>query len=370
MTVQNNDKKYLINMFRKRWRSIVVIMISIYAMYLRIMYLKQHTLWVDEKFYLRPLRGTIPEMLRALPNNQVFPYLAGDVFIFYPFFKVFSYNKWGLAIPCIIATLIGFYFLYLVCKRYFQTNGGFLIAFSVVCLNATLIQHATEIRTYAFLPTIALASFYVSQRLADRNFVLTRLEKIGTIVFFVFVIWFHAYGIMMFILFFLFPLFIGYMDDKSKINLRKAFSLGLTVLAAAAPLWILSVYMSRIDHSRMGISTFRFIPNPFDNFIGFLKGIFGNLIGRRELYFLIIGTVFPFLLPFRQRKKQIFFFFFVIILPIAAILLSDVLKKYWFMQRQFIWVMPLFAFYLGWTWDSLIVYIQRRQIFKIIKERF
>ena len=172
--------------------------ICMYALYLRIMHLYRHTLWVDELEYLIPMRGTFLEFLKAIPGTEVCSYLSGELFIFYPFFKFFSYNKWALAIPCVISTIIGFYILYLICERHFRSIWGYLVAFGIVCFNATLINHATEIRMYAFLPTLALATFYLFQRIADLNFELSVPNKIGVIIFFVLVIWFQAHGVLMF----------------------------------------------------------------------------------------------------------------------------------------------------------------------------
>jgi len=57
---------------------------------------------------------------------------------------------------------------------------------------------------------------------------------------------------------------------------------------------------------------FQHIPNPLENTAGFLKAVFGNLVGLKKLYFLLagirlelpgLGFLFPGLLD--QRRAQI-----------------------------------------------------------------
>lgn len=334
---------------------VIVSVICVYALYLRIMHLYRHTLWVDETYYLSPMQGTFQELLKAIPKIGYSSYLSGDMYIFYPFFKVFSYNKWGLAIPAIIATIIGFYLLYLICKMYFRSVWAYLITFSIVCCNATLINHATEIRAYAFLPTLALATFYLFQRIADLDFELSTKKKIKAIIFFILVIWFHVYGIVMFLTSLLFSVLSVY---KAK-NLKNAVSFAGIALCFAMPLWLYCILGPHLSCGQFNINTFDYIPNPLHNILGFLKGVFGNLVGFNKLYFLLLGAIIPFVLSYEDRYRQLLFLAFIIIVPIGLIFLSDVLQRYWFIQRQFIWVMPLFAFFLGWAWDSLFILLKR-----------
>jgi len=114
------------------------------------------------------------------------------------------------------------------------------------------------------------------------------------------------------------------------------------------------------------IHTFQYIPNPLVNFVGFLKAIFGNLIGYKSLYFLLIIMLLSLILPHKNRNKQIGFFLLLIVIPITLNLLSSLIIGYWFIQRQFVWVMPFFAFLLGWSVDSLtsgtISRLKKRQL--------
>jgi hypothetical protein len=124
-------------------------------------------------------------------------------------------------------------------------------------------------------------------------------------------------------------------------------------MCLAIPLWLYSVFGPHLSYTQFNINPFDFIPNPFQNFSGFLKSIFGNLVGFKKLYFLLLGMLVPVIFSYKDKFKQLFFLILIILLPLGAIFLFDMVQKYWFVQRQFIWVIPLFAFYLGWVWDAL-----------------
>lgn len=345
----------IIKYIHKNFIPLFVSMICAYALYRRIMILYQHTLWADELCQLRQMQGTFLELLRGLPNNDFCSYLSGDHYLIYPFFKIFSFNKWGLAIPHIIITIVGFYILYLICKRYFKSAWAYFITFSIVCFNATLTAHATEIRPYAVLPTLALAVFYLFEKIADLNFQLSLPKRIAATIFFILVIWFHVYGIIMFLGCFLFTIFSKYREQYFTVYLKHALFFIFFVLFFALPLWFYSVFGPHLGVPVQVVKTFEFIPNPLHDIIGFLKGIFCNLIGFNKLYLFFLGIFIPFIFSYKNRHKQLLLLFFVILLPISFIFIFDLARKYWFLQRQFIWTMPLFAFFIGWAWDSLII---------------
>lgn len=347
MLGKNNWKKFYI--------LLVVISLSIYALALRLNKLERSQLWNDELNQLEVMKGNFLQLLKELPSNERNTYLNWDHFLTYPFFKIFSYNKWGLAIPHIIITVLGFYILYLIGRRYFKTIWGYLISFGVICFNSTLINHATEIRGYAVLPTLALVALYLSEKLINEiNLSPARKFFIG--VFFLITLCFHTYGI--FILFFcLAYALLNKPSNQTFGNIFKRISkILIIVFSIGLPFWLFCVFGP--NHVLyVADSTYRFIPNPLTNFVGFLKGVFGNLIGFKYLYFLLIALIFPFIFPYKERLKQILFLFILVIFPLALILISDLLGNYWFLQRQFIWVMPYFAIFLGWSCDSFISYI-------------
>lgn len=347
-TYSKTANKYLI--------PIAVLIISIYGIYLRLAKLSRHTLWNDEYYQLNQMLGSFGDLLNSLRYGEYCSYLSGDLYLTYPFFKIFYYNKWGLAIPHIIATIAGFYLLYLICKRYLKTIWGFSITFMVFCFNVNLVEHATEIRTYAVLPTLALGVFYSLSLYIESDLTLERTKKIIMGGFFILVIWFHVYGILIVLSLLSFHLLAAREEKHFSSVLKKTSRFIFVVLCIAMPLWLYSVSGPHLDPRQYNIDVFYFIPNPFKNLSGFLKGVLGNLVGFRKFYFLLIGLVFPFLFPYKERVKQVYSLIFAILMPISLIFLFDLKNKYWFIQRQFIWVMPLFAFFLGWSWESFLMF--------------
>ena len=309
----------------------------------------------DEWHHLGSMDGSFGHLLHEMQRKEFFSFLSGDMYLLYPFFKIFGPNIWGLAIPHIISTLLGFYLLYLVCGIYFKTNWAYILTFAVVCFNATLINHAFEIRVYAILPTLALAIFYFMHKLISGAESLTRPKKIWLGIFFIIAIWFHVYGILM--VFFSSVYFLGERsrDPRVKqifISTAKFFSV---VLLITMPLYVISVFGKHAGYYD-NLDPFMYIPNPLVNIIGFLKGIFCNLVGSANLYWLLGGIVLLFLVPQPQRYNQIAFFLILIVVPIWVVMTSEVKHGYWFVQRHFIWVMPWFAILLGWVWESIVNY--------------
>lgn len=336
---------------------VVVIIICVYALYLRGETRASGKLWTDERVQIERMDRPLVEFLRYIPQHQYCGYLAGDYYLVYPFVRIFGpNNKWGLAIPHIIFTILGFWLLYLICRRYFNTVWGYLITFSVVCFNPTLLQHAFEIRRYAVLPTLALACLYLAFKLVDQNIKMSLKKKwlIGT--FFVLTVWFDVYGVVILCLPLLFALLTKIKDPAFKLIIKDTIKFMAIVLAIAMPLWFFSIFGPHRPPDPW--DPFQYIPNPLTNIIGFLKAVFANLIGYRhkQLYILLLGVILPMIIPYKKRFQQIAFLIIMVFIPVGVILSVDVMTKYWFIQRQFIWVMPFFAFFLGWVWDSVICY--------------
>lgn len=329
-------------------------------------------LWTDERMQLAHMQGSFADMLRTLPQREYFGWLEGDFYLIYPFFKIFGANKWGLMLPHLLATVVGFYLLYLIAQRYFQTWGAFIVCFAVVVFNATLIHHALEIRSYAVFPTLVLAFFYFSDKFWEAGFAVDLKHKIGLGLLTVVLIWFHVYGL--FAVGFITLYFLGAHRANADfpVVLRRAAAFFAAVGAIALPFWVYCVFF---NHLQYGIAykpgqdqfaaiqrdVYQFIPNPLLDLTGFLKGVFGNLMGYKLFYPLYGGLLLAWVLPQAQRLKQIGFFLTLIVLPIVFLNYLDAKNGYWFVQRQFIWTMPLLALLLGWCWESVFVHLRSKR---------
>lgn len=348
-------------------RLLSTILISLYAIYLRFVRLAGRDLWDDEIFQFNNIVGPLKPFWANVGyisgDHTTFP---GEYILTYPFVQCFGLNKWALAVPHILITVLGFYFLYKLCSRYFKTTWGYVVAFTLVCFNVNLIFYSFEFRPYAVLPTLALGAFYFSHLIVTQYAQIGRIKKILIALFFIMGASYHAYGIIIFVLPAIYVITTSWDGRLREIVSKDFLKFFAAVFFVAALLWgwfasnnYFGVSPNNVQQSI--VDPFQFIPNPLVNATGFLKGVLGNLVGHKGLYFLLIGMFTAFLLPHRQRFHQFIFLLFLIILPTGLIFLTDIMSSYWFVQRQFVWVMPLFAFFLGWCCDSTLLFLQERR---------
>lgn len=338
-------------------RPLIALFFSLLGLYLRYQRFVERELWVDEVFTLKNTVGPFKPAWQRLSNGELtcFP---GQYLMTYPFVHFFGpENKWGFSIPHILSAVLGFYLLYLICNKHLKTILGFTIAFVIMTFNGNLIFHAFEFRPYAVLPTLSLAVFYFSEMIICQAKDLGRMKKFLIGAFFVATVIYHAYGILIVACCMLFFVF-SQTPQKTYKEIMKdilPFAGPLFLISFPIFLWYASGTIVQITESR---NTFDVYPNPLNDLWRFLKMVFANLIAEKKFKqkLLVYGIWISFLLPHKERAKQIGFFLMLIILPIELILFSDALKGYWFLDRQFIWVMSLYAFFLGWCWDSIFLF--------------
>ncbi len=355
---------FFIHYSRKYAKPIVCLAISLWALFLRFQRYGGRPLWNDELYQLQFMTGPFqPFWERRIYGD--FTYFPGDYLLCYPFLrlsglsqitqsfpKLIGIDKWMLALPHILVTIVGFFLLYRVCERHMKTLGAYALTFFIVCYNSNLIFHSFEFRPYAVLPILSLASFYLSEMVVVRFGQLRFAKKFFLGIFFIFVILFHLYGILIASLCILYFLII-HRSTLPKKELARIIGFFACVYLAVLPAWLW--YASARPISLPEFNTFQYISHPLMDTVGFLKSIVGNLVGFKKFYIFLLGFAAWFFIPGSERKKQIFFFLLLIVLPVELIFVADLLKNYMFLQRQFIWVMPLFAILVGWMWDSLIV---------------
>lgn len=333
--------------------ALIAIVFSVIGLYWRYVTLARRDFWEDELYQINDLVGPFRPLWdrRALGELTSF---QGDYLLTWPFAYFFGPNKWAMAIPHIAATVLGCYVLYRICQRYFQTWVGYFVAFGIVCFNRNLILHSFELRPYAVLPTLALICFYLTERLFQNT--LSDLKRWFIGMFFVFTAFFHAYGILIVSVCLMYFILCARAQRSWGDIWRDQgrFLIGFYVLAAGIFLYYATGNPQFGTHycRPRNIYTFQFIPNPLDNFLGFAKGIVGNLIGDRRWYPALLGLT-ALILPHPARWRQWGFLLVLVILPLQLICLSDMTQEYWFIQRQFVWMIPWFAFFLGWTWDNI-----------------
>lgn len=347
----------------KRFRyEIIAVFFTAYGMYLRFECLAGREFWIDEISSLDRLQGAFRPVWQRF-NYTDFTFFPGEYIINWPFVFFFKVNKWGIAIPHILFTLLGFYLLYLICKRYFYSIFAWVATFALVAVHRDLIFHSFELRPYGVLPTLALSAFYFTEEIVSKRYSLSLARKILIGCSFIFTIIYHVYGAI--ILFFTFIYFL-LRESKERTFadiFKHCYRFILVMVIIGLPLYLWYSVGSPQFYKKCGYPSysFEYIPNPIVNFFGFIKCNLCNLVGRKKLYPLGVFLIFPFVLPYRKRLQQIGFLLVLITLPISVIFLCNILIKYHVLQRQFTWAMPLFAFLIGWCLDSFIEFIQHKK---------
>jgi len=354
--------KRIIQIIKVVDKRLIALTLSIIGMFLRFKRLAGRDLWWDElcqmKYTLHPF---VPIWKRPSTTTDLCTF-PGEYLLNYFFVKNFYMNKWMTAIPHIIVTAVGFYLLYKICNKYFTTALGCFVTFSVVCFNFNLVYYSFEHRPYAVLPVLAVGCFYFIGEVFDREDTrgMSKRKSFFIGLFLFISTLYHIYGIVIVFLCLAFHILCRSDETPMKKIIKKNFLFFRNVAIFTAPFWLFYaggiLYVMDRDKEifKAIVDTFQYIPNPTINFIGFAKGIVGNLLGGKIFYLYLLGF-FSFFLPTPDRTKRIGFFLVMVVLPLIILLLLDLLTGWWFIQRHFIWVMPYFAILLGWNFDSLRV---------------
>ena len=139
------------------------------------------------------------------------------------------------------------------------------------------------------------------------------------------------------------------------------------MLLVALPVWAWYASGNPLRQSssswiEVGIHPFAVVQNPFETGFGsFFNRIFlYNLIGFKKFYFLLGAMVFVTFIPQKNGLQKLAFYLLIIFLPVASILTAALISNYWFLDRQYNYLSPLFAFFLGWLWDTAFSYFRDR----------
>lgn len=343
-------------------RACVAIGFSIYGLYLRALCYANRDWSIDEVTQYQAALGPLKSFWQRLPSGEVtcFP---GDYLLTYPFVHIFEPNKWGVVIPHIMATILGFYFLYLICRRYLKSTWATAMAFLIYALNSELIFHAFELRPYPVLASLGLMVFYCTETIVCSKYNSSLFKKIGIGFLFFWTILYHTYGIVIVGFCALFSILKERSNASWPALFKRILPFYVIVGIFSFPPWLwYASYNAGPDITSS--PTFEYIPNPLVNTLGFLKGVLGNLLSPRFLHPLVAGPILAFLIPQPSRIKYIGFWLTLIVLPISLLCALDASLHYWFIQRQFIWVISLFSFFVAWGWESVILGLRTKLLNK------
>ena len=192
-------------------------LISLVGMILRFMRLEERPLWNDELYQIGMCVGPLKRFwLHDFYGD--FSCFPGEYIITYPFLQYFGEDKWGVMIPHILFTFVGFYLLYLLCQRYFKTTLGFVITFALVAFNENLIYHNFELRPYSVLPTLAIGGLFFSHLLFSEFSRLTKGMQFLIGAFYLFMVIYHVYGLICLTFIFVFEFLARYKDPAAEMK--------------------------------------------------------------------------------------------------------------------------------------------------------
>lgn len=234
---------------------------------------------------------------------------------------------WKLAVPKIALWLLGTTIFFILSLE-FGFSG--LLAFAIWNFNYQLVYHAFEMRPYSVLPVLAVLNYYMCNR---------RSGIVGDVVH-VFLVFFtciyHAYGPMIAFL----PLFLN------DITRNRVFWLACL---AGIGLWIFYAVYSNFGFSPNAVQSqvdpFQYMPKQF-----FFENLLRQLTGGSLIFYATIPLLAWKL--FHMNTEDWWLLGLFVILPIALICLVDIKTHYWIHPRQYIWVIPFFALFLGRIWNE------------------
>ena len=344
-----------------------VVALMVIGVVLRLWCLWSRDLWHDEIYQFTSMKGAFKPFWQhhTYGDHTAFP---GEYLLHYPFVQIFGMNKWALAIPHMLFMAWGFWLLYALCRIWGMGVAGVIAAFVVYVFNGNLIFHALEFRPYAVLPVLAMASLYFSERILSGAFKEWRgWQTAFWGILFVFGMGYHAYGFLIMGL----PFLYAFLDRKFfrgglRIELSGGigFFLGLVILLGGV-IWVwyasfsnMGLSSNMIEQARPDV--FEFIENPLVAPHLFMGRTFANLVRSIPGYVLVLLAIGSFLGACQEKGRRAFFFIGMVLLPIMLIFAVDLLNHYWFLHRQFVWVMPFMALWIGWCLDEFSKILKQR----------
>ncbi|MBF0483071.1 MAG: hypothetical protein HQL25_00030 [Candidatus Omnitrophica bacterium] len=364
----------------------VCFLLSLWGFWNRFYGAYNRILWNDEMWQLKKTVGIFkPIWLRV--NYGDFSTFPGDYILTYPITQwllgkyapihnlalgsilICDNVKWLLLIPEIIFTILSFYLLYLVCKHYFISIWAYILTFTVFAFNYSLVWHALEIRTYAFHPVLVLGCLHFSWLIFNKYENLSNLQKIGIVLFFMFTASFHLFGSAFIFFALLFSAYEYKLFSKpvwQNFIIKPVFKYLLWLASLSLIVWLWYARLAPLGETlsqTLPQNVYLQIPDPQKNILGFLYKLFAVwILGEPYLIYLLIIPFTAFIFYDPKIKEKILLLFLYIIGGVGTIFIAATITKYWFLDRQISWTMPVFAIWLGWCADNLFKFNKSGEI--------
>lgn len=333
--------------------------------YLRFNHRWTHELWADEVMTVRGLKTEfIPWLQRGLPESDF--HFAGSYLLLYPIGHWVSSDKFIVAIPYILLTGLFYYLFarvnwarlvrleessYILNPRWIN-----VIACMLVTVNNTLIIYAFEMRPYSVLSLLMLLALLLGDRVSD----LERFSFKYAIFGFVLIL-FHNFGLLMLVVGLGYSIVFRFCEDREVvkdrwwnqiIRFRPAFLTALTSFIFTLPMFWMYTQRPVLNlFHGTGFQVHQFIHPGMKGVLQVLGIYYGFQSGYKWIRLVIVVLVmFGLLLCiFRKRWMVLLFPIWFVVGPTFIIYLFDNAVKFLFIQRQFLWVIPFHAVFVGMT---------------------
>jgi hypothetical protein len=344
-------------MKRKNLEVIFTLFLLGILLYTRLTIRASNSLWIDEIneiSHLKSLHYLIYEYLPSIPSG-----VLGHYVMLLPLNIFFPGNKFILGLPGLISNLLVFLLIPTVISRFNitsknETKIASLIARVCFVFDPRLAFQSMEIRPYSLLPILWILSLMLVTKIIsydDEHNKCLKNKNTFLLVMAVIFLWiWHIYGLVMFILTYLFFILKTKLS-KNIINLHyKSFMVICISLFLFLPIWIYSAKGSAISH----LDTFEFFKNSTQAVNaainqGYIKGItWQNYIYFSLIVFFLITIIWAVFTKGSLYLSQFLkILAFLVLMPVLTIFLLDFTSEYWFLYRQFAWVALPFYIAVG-----------------------
>ena len=337
-----------------RAQLLLLVLLCICFNYVRLKYRIEQPLAEDERFQVHYMKSYSLDMdglksyVKRLPTTDRGRLPLSDYLICWPLAHWFSQNKYVMCIPYVLAANLFFWLFAFVnwgeflrsvkepLSKAFSFNWLNLISVSFFTFNETAIKHAFEIRNWgAFTCLQGILSFLLTWKMTQNRFRWKYL--FGCLL----ILGFHFYGVIM--------LGISLASHTASMSYQlenkpgkktlqesmktcsSAYGTFIVACLIASPLWL--IYGGPLQ----GVNTHEYIHLGWRGIIQVFSLLFHNPVLRNlSILPLVFGTVWM----LKRWHMPIIFAIMMVEIPILTIYALDLLNSYWFVQRQFLWVVP------------------------------
>lgn len=355
----------------KKLKIFLTFILLLIFIWLRIQVRILNPLWADEIAEISNLisiRHLVFNYLPGIPGGS-----PGHYLLVLPLNYIFS-NKYILGLPGLISQVLVFIFLSKIIEKLKVVKEKQIFLVSTVTrilyiFDPTLTFQAVEVRPYSMLPFFWMLSVFIIPTMID--FDKTKVNFTRTFIYFLFFIFglliilnWHYYVAIMLASVYLYSLSKENFCGIQYIYKRKSFIVIFFSILFSIPIW------KHFSHGSSGfyVDTFKTIPAAIMQISVINKGFPKGLVWQNSIYALLllimlvicISVILSFIkknilaLHSTSRDAFIKVNVFLVFLPISVIFILDYMNRYWFLLRQFAWVMLPFYISIGLFINGII----------------